>query len=469
MVFIPTFYGLSVICIILYVYTKTKVATTEDAEFRRFQWTYLLVFLLAAAGDWLQGPHVYALYQSYGMSTHEIEILFVAGFGASMVFGTIVGSVADKYGRRANCIIYGVLYGLSCVTKHFPYFPILMVGRILGGTATSILFSAFESWLVYEHHSRGFGNDLLSTIFSHATLGNSVVAIGAGVVAQVFADNFGFVAPFDVSLAVLVVMCVFLVTTWTENYGDSSGSVLTAMKSAVVSIKQDRRILCLGLIQSLFEGSMYTFVLEWTPALTPQEPVEVAAGLKLTSEEEDVHAAVIPHGWIFADFMVAIMIGSSVFKMLCHYTSPESFMRLVLFIASVSLIIPIFLPENKPLIFGGFIIFEVCVGIFWPSMGTMRGQYVPEATRSTVMNFFRIPLNLIVIIILLQDLPMILIFKCCVGFLILACIAQQMLFSSVQVVTPAEKEAEQSTFNEGLATATIKPKVSNSSSASGKN
>lgn len=49
-----------------------------------------------AAGDWLQGPHVYALYASYGMTTHQIEILFVAGFGSSMIVGTVVGSFADK-------------------------------------------------------------------------------------------------------------------------------------------------------------------------------------------------------------------------------------------------------------------------------------------------------------------------------------------------------------------------------------
>ena len=48
------------------------------------------------AGDWLQGPYVYALYESYKMEKHDIEVLFVAGFGSSMVFGTVVGSVADK-------------------------------------------------------------------------------------------------------------------------------------------------------------------------------------------------------------------------------------------------------------------------------------------------------------------------------------------------------------------------------------
>ena len=55
---------------------------------------YFIVVI--TAGDWLQGPHVYALYDSYGMTTHQIEVLFVAGFGSSMIVGTIVGSFADK-------------------------------------------------------------------------------------------------------------------------------------------------------------------------------------------------------------------------------------------------------------------------------------------------------------------------------------------------------------------------------------
>jgi Sugar-tranasporters, 12 TM len=48
------------------------------------------------AGDWLQGPYVYALYEAYNMSKHDIEVLFVAGFGSSMIVGTVVGSFADK-------------------------------------------------------------------------------------------------------------------------------------------------------------------------------------------------------------------------------------------------------------------------------------------------------------------------------------------------------------------------------------
>ncbi|XP_038975212.1 uncharacterized protein LOC113461308 isoform X4 [Phoenix dactylifera] len=42
-------------------------------------------------------------------------------------------------------------YILSCITKHSPEYKVLMLGRVLGGIATSLLFSAFESWLVAEH------------------------------------------------------------------------------------------------------------------------------------------------------------------------------------------------------------------------------------------------------------------------------------------------------------------------------
>lgn len=49
-----------------------------------------------AGADWLQGPYVYALYESYGFGIKEIAELFVAGFGSSMIFGTIVGGLADR-------------------------------------------------------------------------------------------------------------------------------------------------------------------------------------------------------------------------------------------------------------------------------------------------------------------------------------------------------------------------------------
>ncbi|CAD7964234.1 unnamed protein product, partial [Amoebophrya sp. A25] len=100
--------------------------------------------------DWLQGPYVYALYDAYGFSKADNGLLFIFGFGSSALLGTVIAGYADKCGRKRFCILYCVVYSLSCLTKHCNHFPILCLGRILAGVATSLLFSVFESWVVCE-------------------------------------------------------------------------------------------------------------------------------------------------------------------------------------------------------------------------------------------------------------------------------------------------------------------------------
>ena len=83
-----------------------------------------------------------------------------------------------------------------------------------------------------------------------------------------------------------------------------------------------------------------------------------------------------------------------------------------------------------------FLVFEAMVGIFWPSMMKMRSQYVPEEVRSTVMNFFRIPLNLFVCLILYNValFPLSAMFAMCSIFLVCAAFLQKKLetLSNVQ-------------------------------------
>lgn len=52
-----------------------------------------------------------------------------------------------------------------------------------------------------------------------------------------------------------------------------------------------------------------------------------------------------------------------------------------------------------------FCVFEFAVGLFWPSMMKMRSQHVPEEMRATVINLFRVPLNLFVCIVLYNVSP----------------------------------------------------------------
>jgi hypothetical protein len=44
-----------------------------------------------------------------------------------------------------------------------------------------------------------------------------------------------------------------------------------------------------------------------------------------------------------------------------------------------------------------FFAFEACVGMYFPSIGTLRSKYVPDSHRSVIMNIFGLPLNIIVV------------------------------------------------------------------------
>jgi MFS family permease len=341
------------------------------------------------AADWLQGPYIYALYEDYGFGKSDIALLFICGFFSSMVFGTFVGAVADKYGRKTMSVLFGVFYSLSCITKLWNDFYILMLGRILSGVATSLLFSVFEAWMVYEHNKRGFSAEGLSQTFSYATFGNGIVAILSGLASSAVADHFGYVAPFMMALGLLVLGSIIVFVSWTENYGDTSVDVSGTFSNAINALKSDSKVIILGIVQSLFEASMYTFVFMWTPAL--QE------------EEAGKSAEPLPFGLIFATYMVAIMIGSSVFKILAvrFHVVPESLGKFIFGIAAAALFVPV-IASNKYLITIAFITFEAMCGMYFPCMGTLRGKYIPEASRSAIMNIFRVPLNLLVVLVLLK-------------------------------------------------------------------
>jgi hypothetical protein len=55
-------------------------------------------------------------------------------------------------------------------------------------------------------------------------------------------DNscFCFRAPFDSAILSFIAMCIFVVTTWSENYGDANAPISQSFLSAWHSIKSGK-------------------------------------------------------------------------------------------------------------------------------------------------------------------------------------------------------------------------------------
>ena len=117
--------------------------------------------------------------------------------------------------------------------------------------------------------------------------------------------------PFDFASSLLIALFIISLF-WEENYGNQIATSSEQLNRCIKLLKDDSRILFLGLIQACFEASMYSFVLEWTPALKVDKENKNGDdtfdfGFQHKGDFLDEK---LPHGTVFSSFMVSIMMGT---------------------------------------------------------------------------------------------------------------------------------------------------------------
>ena len=161
-------------------------------------------------------------------------MLFFTGFIAAGLLGTFTGPLVDRYGRKRACLAYVALELLINSLEHLNHMSLLLVGRVLGGVSTSLLFSAFEAWMVTEHRRRGFPEEWIGLTFGRCAVWNGATAIVAGVAAQLAADWLGDIGPFQLAMA-LTALAGLLMTRWEENYGGAAAPAAKADAKATLN------------------------------------------------------------------------------------------------------------------------------------------------------------------------------------------------------------------------------------------
>mmetsp|Transcript_8628 Transcript_8628/g.23904 ORF Transcript_8628/g.23904 Transcript_8628/m.23904 type:complete len:492 (-) Transcript_8628:48-1523(-) len=371
------------------------------AKYHGFRFKYVSVYAVIMLADWMQGTHMYTLYMSYGVN---VSALFLTGFLSGGIFAPFLGSFVDKFGRKRSCIVYCLLEIAINVMEGYENFTVLMIGRVMGGVSTNLLFSAFESWMTTEHRHQGFPECWLSRTYSQCSIVNGATAIFAGVVAQFLEDFFGHIGPFHGAVG-LTTVAMLMILGWKENYGEeqagdhSKSTIVHQFVEGWKTTIRDSRVWRIGMIQALSEGAMYTFVFMWVPTLLSLEP-----------------AGGVPTGCVFSALMMAITMGGLIFppfqalvKMVLgsEAGSSELCASIVYLVASATMAIPAVLltpADIESTILGGFasiiasfMVVEMCVGLFMPVAGTLRAHYVPDALQGGILNIFRLPLNAIVV------------------------------------------------------------------------
>lgn len=134
--------------------------------------------------------------------------------------------------------------------------------------------------------------------------------------------------------------------------------------------------------------------------------------------------------------MVACMFGSQMIKPVMARGGgkrAQDVLPIVFLLSAVGLCavpVGLFLGTRNLALYG-FLLFECMVGMYYPLMGMLKSQIVPEQHRSTLYNLFRIPLNAIVLFVLLNKFTVSQTFQICVVLLLVAAVVQWMLSSEL--------------------------------------
>lgn len=390
---------------------------------------YILVYALGTFGDWIQGAYLYAAYRQHGLVKRQIGYIYILGYVVSATLGTAIASLGDVHGHKGLVVTYGALYAASCLLLRSSRLVALVTSRVLGGIAYSLLFSSFESWVITEADALKIDRKKLVGLFSVSTLFNGASAVVAGLVGNTIVEltesselswigmdthrnglglasgasgseltfsHNAYTPVFDIAAVSLFVCAALAQLIWKNRSipGDDDaglgapGSPLTKpstkLFAAVKSIIKSKELCRLGLANSLYEAALHLFVFVWTPILEKRRGMD----------------GPVPYGVVFSAFMVCKMIGSQVFSWLEEKTSAEKMLRFTLLASAVSFAVTVPF-QGYWLTLCAFCVFEFGLGIYWPSMAVLRAKHVPNSMRATMTSAFRIPLNVLVVVLLL--------------------------------------------------------------------
>ncbi|KAK0086336.1 hypothetical protein PV325_003343 [Microctonus aethiopoides] len=367
---------------------------SQEKIYQELKRNYLIVFLMANFADWLQGPYLYKVYSNYGYEKKDISFFYITGFMSSAISGIFIGHYADKFGRKRLCLFYFFATIFACLSILVENNFLLHIGRIFGGISNSILFSTFESWYISQHLLQyNISKDLIGHTMADSTFYNSLLAIIAGFVTSLLVDNYelGPKSPFIFTIPISIISAILCKIFWIENI---TMEVYTSPLKGLALIfeKKNGLMIHLGIIQMFFETAMYIFIFLWTSILIPIDP---------------------SNGVIFGGFMLCIVIGS-----ICHSFSVNIFQVTREILLLCSLILALFSMITSTIgihiqtqaqknIIGtyicliSFLLFEISVGLYFPAIGYLRGIIIPESHRTSIVNWYRLPSNILTCFILL--------------------------------------------------------------------
>ena len=89
-----------------------------------------------------------------GLSETTVALLYTAAYGSAAATAFLAGWAADRFGRRAACLAFCAIHCIASASVLSDDVRVLAAGRLAAGVGITLLWTAFESWMVAEWNAR---------------------------------------------------------------------------------------------------------------------------------------------------------------------------------------------------------------------------------------------------------------------------------------------------------------------------
>ena len=352
---------------------------------------YLVAFVITRSAMWAKAPYLYTLFMTVQkFSFSEIGILYFVDAVAALILGPITGQLADKYGRKFFCHCYNVSIIINLLLRMEGSRLLAYLAQVVTGFGAGLICTTFEAWVVSESEKvfQGYHNEaerFRKRLFKSSNVYDAVVSIITSIICAFIYSYFGIYAPFWISIGLSFLALVVIAFLWDENETQISKDISTwdQIKEAC---KEFRKVdvLCVGLIEGIAMACLNIFLFSWTPIL-----------------KQSTSGGMNP-GFIFTSMVLTMIVGTKICKLLIVYLYCDYFISITgcLFLQGIFLILTYYKDSFlERLIF--LCAFDGLIGFYNPVNSVLKSKILVEKYRALLMNLFRVPLNIYVIIVLL--------------------------------------------------------------------
>lgn len=400
-----------VVCVTLgVIYIKAKSleeVIVTSKEFKAFQSSFVFGNGVMALGELLATASFYPTFTVLGCDIGEATNLYLITVVSTTVCGMAL-EVADFGTRKVKCTLSAVLYFLAlfslCCDDHY---DMLMMGRVIYGAGCALHHgldqSSFESYAIYQHTTQGFPDDWLNNTFATMAHSIALVAAVAGLIGQTAASS-GSLGVVGLCCVVFVFATAYIAVLWPKDVSSPRfmlSGFMSNLKQTVETARTNKTMQSILMISTLFESTVIIFTFYWAPWM---------AGMVSMGEDG---VGQLPYEIIYSSFVVCTMIGNYLFTLYAGDLGiDQAFKMCLLGTAGLfSFGAVIFSPS---LAFWVAVGIQISGGVYWPSIGTLKGKYIAPEFRPATTSISRVATVIIAYMVLhmTHDSPFLIMISC---------------------------------------------------------